>query len=137
MLDRRFRVVCCAALALILAVALPARADDANFTVSDVHVDVTAANALAAKDLAQVEGQAKAFDTLMSRLAAGKAPHLTSAQITDLVVGFEVANERTSTVRYVADYTFHFNPAAVRRLLDRRRSPMSRRRSGRLWCCRS
>jgi hypothetical protein len=116
MLDRWFRAARCAALVLVLAAA-PAVADE-SFTVADVHVDVTAGNALAAKDLAQSEGQAKAFNTLMGRIAAGKAPHVTSAQITDLVVGFEVANERTSSVRYVADYTFHFNPAAIRRLLE-------------------
>ncbi len=117
MLDRRIRIACCAALALLLAASLSARADDDAFTVGGVHEDVTAANALAAKDQAQAEGQAKAFAVLMDRIAAGKAPHLNAAQITDLVVGFEVANERSSTVRYTADYTFHFNPAAVRRLL--------------------
>ncbi len=119
MLDRRFRIACCAALtALLLTVSMPARADDDAFTVSGVHEDVTAASALAAKDQAQAEGQAKAFGQLMDRLAPGKAPRLGAAQITDLVIGFEVANERSSTVRYAADYTFHFNPAAVRRMLD-------------------
>lgn len=119
MLDRVFRTACCAALiALSLAMAAPARADDDAFTVSGVHEDVTAANALAARDQAQAEGQAKAFAQLMDRLAPGKAPHLSASQITDLVIGFEVANERSSTVRYTADYTFHFNPGAVRRMLD-------------------
>lgn len=119
MLDRRFRIACAAALAaLLLALSSPARADDDAFTISGVHEDVTAASALAAKDRAQADGQAKAFAQLMDRLAPGKAPHLTSAQITDLVIGFEVANERSSTVRYTADYTFHFNPAATRRMLE-------------------
>jgi len=117
MLDRWFRPASRAALALLVAVSLPARADD-SFTVSGVHEDVTAASALAARDQAQAAGQAKAFAVLMDRVAAGKAPHLGAAEITDLVIGFEVANERTSTVRYTADYTFHFNPAAVRRLLE-------------------
>lgn len=118
MLDRWYRTACRAALALLVAVSLPARADDDTFTVSGVHEDITAANALAARDQAQAEGQAKAFATLMDRVAAGKVPHLSAAEITDLVIGFEVANERTSTVRYAADYTFHFNPAAIRRLLE-------------------
>jgi hypothetical protein len=118
MLDRWYRIACRAALALLVAASLPARADDDTFTVSGVHEDITAANALAARDQAQAEGQAKAFAELMDRVAAGKAPHLSAAEITDLVIGFEVANERTSTVRYAADYTFHFNPAAIRRLLD-------------------
>jgi hypothetical protein len=118
MLDRWFRTACRAALALLVAVSLPARADDDTFTVSGVHEDITAANALAARDQAQADGQAKAFAVLMDRVAGGKVPHLSASEITDLVIGFEVANERTSTVRYAADYTFHFNPVAVRRLLE-------------------
>jgi hypothetical protein len=118
MLDRWIRTACRAALALLVAVSLPARADDDTFTVSGVHEDITAANALAARDQAQADGQAKAFAVLMDRVAGGKVPHLSASEITDLVIGFEVANERTSTVRYTADYTFHFNPVAVRRLLE-------------------
>jgi hypothetical protein len=118
MLDRWFRTACRVALALLIGVSLPARAEDDTFTVSGVHEDVTAANALAARDQAQADGQAKAFAALMDRVAGGKVPHLSAAEITDLVIGFEVANERTSTVRYAADYTFHFNPGAVRRLLE-------------------
>lgn len=108
-------MACCAVVAVFLASGL-AIADDTDFTVGDVHVDVTAASALAAKDQAQAEGQAQAFDTLMTRLGVGK-PRLTPVQVTDLVLGFEVADERTSTVRYVADLTYHFNPGAVRRML--------------------
>lgn len=117
MFDRRIRIVGCAALALWWLAPLSARADD-GFTVAGIHEDVTAASALAAKDQAQAEAQSKAFEALMGRMAQGKAPHVSAAQITDLVVGFEVANEQTSPVRYIADYTFHFNPGAVRKLLE-------------------
>jgi len=34
-----------------------------------------------------------------------------------MVESFEVANERMSAVRYIADYTFHFRPSKVRRLV--------------------
>jgi hypothetical protein len=119
MFDRWFRTACCAALIVVPAWLLPAAAaEDDSFTVANVHEDVTAASALAAKDQAQADGQQKAYDELMSRLAPGKSPHLNAEQLTDLVAAFEVANEHTSTVRYVADYTFHFNPAAIRRLLQ-------------------
>jgi hypothetical protein len=55
---------------------------------------------------------------LMARLEPGTPPQITPDQLTDLIASFEVANERTSTVRYVADYTFHFKPNAVRQLLQ-------------------
>ena len=35
-----------------------------------------------------------------------------------MVVSYEVANEHMSAVRYLADYTFHFNPSAVKQLMQ-------------------
>ncbi|HEX4111911.1 MAG TPA: DUF2066 domain-containing protein [Stellaceae bacterium] len=119
MFDRWLCTAGCVALILALALSVPsAAAEDDSFTVANVHEDVTAASALVAKDQAQADGQQKAYDELMNRLAPGKSPHVSTEQLTDLVAGFEVANEHTSTVRYVADYTFHFNPTAIRRLLQ-------------------
>src|SRR5438270_6477966 len=46
-----------------------------------------------------------------------KPPKLDDKAITDMVASFEVANEHMSAVRYVADYTFHFRPSKVRRLV--------------------
>jgi hypothetical protein len=91
------------------------------FTVSPVPVDATAANATAARDMAIAQGEASAFDTLMQRLTLAadrsKLPKLDRAAIEELVQGFEVANERRSGVRYLADFTVHFRPDAVRQLL--------------------
>jgi hypothetical protein len=60
---------------------------------------------------------------LMDRLTQpndrARVPKVTLAQLNDLVQGFEVANERRSGVRYLADYTFHFRPEAVRQFLRR------------------
>jgi hypothetical protein len=93
------------------------------FTVSPVPVDATAANASAARDLAIAEGEQQAFRMLMDRLTQpndrARVPKVTLAQLNDLVQGFEVANERRSGVRYLADYTFHFRPEAVRQFLRR------------------
>jgi hypothetical protein len=88
-----------------------------------VPVDATAANASAARDLAIAEGEQQAFRMLMDRLTQpndrARVPKVTLAQLNDLVQGFEVANERRSGVRYLADYTFHFRPEAVRQFLRR------------------
>jgi hypothetical protein len=97
----------------------PARFD--VFTISPVRVDVTAASASAARDQALIEGERRALQMLIERLTLGsgrsRVPQPNTAQLNDLVQGFEVGNERRSGVRYIADYTFHFRPDAVRQLL--------------------
>ena len=91
------------------------------FTISPVRVDVTAASASAARDQALVQGERRALQMLIERLtlASGRnrLPQPNNAQLNDLVQGFEVANERRSGVRYIADYTFHFRPDSARQLL--------------------
>ncbi len=91
------------------------------YTIAPVPVDVTAANAAAARDQAIVEGEKKAFDLLMQRLTlAGdraKLPPVDATLLNEVVQGFEVAHERRSGVRYLADFTVHFQPDAVRQML--------------------
>jgi Uncharacterized protein conserved in bacteria (DUF2066) len=124
---RRFAWV----LAGMLAAAGPAAAQSRPdvFTVSPVPVDVTAQSASAARDQALAEGEHSAFQTLFERLSpsGGRAhlPRVTGSQLADLVSGFEVANERRSGVRYLASYTFHFQPDAVRQLLTQAGVPFA------------
>jgi hypothetical protein len=86
-----------------------------------VRVDATADSAAAARDLARIDGQRKALAVVIDGLSgspdAAKLPKLDDKAITDMVESFEVANERMSAVRYIADYTFHFRPSKVRRLV--------------------
>ncbi len=110
-------------LALYLAVpALGQSSGSADiFTVADVPVDATAASAAAAREAARIDGQRRAFRILVGRLTLAadqkRLPKPSDAQLTDMIRDFEVANERRSTVRYLADYTFRFRPEAVRGLL--------------------
>ncbi len=112
-------------LGVICAFSAPAAAQSRFdvFTIAPVRVDVTAASASAARDQALVEGERRGLQMLIERLtlAAGRSrlPQPNNAQLSDLVQGFEVANERHSGVRYIADYTFHFRPDAIRQLLTR------------------
>jgi hypothetical protein len=108
---------------LLLVLLVPSRhaiADDDPFSAT-VTVDATADDVAKARDLARLDGQRKALAALADRIAggAGKAqlPKLSDNQITDLVASFEVANERMTAVRYVADYTYHFRQAAVQKVL--------------------
>src|SRR5580704_15909065 len=91
------------------------------FSVTGVAVDATAATASAARDTALADGQRKAFRQLLERLAApadyGRLPHPSDAEIVPLVAGFQLQEERTSAVRYLATLTYSFRPNAVRALL--------------------
>jgi len=89
------------------------------FTVHDIQVDVTAANANAARDQAIAEAQARAFQELFKRLAgSGKsAPKLGQADLERLVQGFEIDEERASAVRYVATISVKFRAQATRNYL--------------------
>jgi hypothetical protein len=113
---------CAFSLFVAMVPAQPALAQDADDAYSAmVTVDATAENAAAARDVARVDGQRRALAAVIERLSSSsepaKLPKLDDKAITDMVVSFEVANERMSAVRYVADYTFHFRPAKVRRLV--------------------
>jgi hypothetical protein len=113
-----------AALALIVVLAsAPAARGQADDLYSDtVRVDATAATVVKARDKARLDGQRRALTAIVDRLAGGpgkvKLPKLDDNAITDMVANFEVADERMSPVRYIADYTFHFRPAEVKRLLQ-------------------
>jgi Uncharacterized protein conserved in bacteria (DUF2066) len=99
----------------------PAQAEVANEAYSaTVKVDATADNAAAAREAARIDGQRRALAAVIEHLSASadaKPPKLDDKTITDMVDSFEVANERMSAVRYIADYTFHFKPSKVRRLV--------------------
>ncbi len=119
----RFAIV---ALVVLLAAGAPGRsghaADDDPFSAT-VTVDATAENVVKARETARLDGQRRALVALAERLGAADAQarlaKLDDNAVGNLVASFEVANERMSAVRYVADYTFHFHPAQTRNLLQK------------------
>ena len=107
------------------AVAGPAAARDASvFLIRDVAVDASAENATEARDIALADGHSVAFRRLIARLvpmaATGTVPRLETVDIAPLVQSFEVDDEKTSRVRYLARLTFQFDRPAVRRFLHLR-----------------
>ena len=123
---RRARVLAAAAILLIAALSFggstQARAQNADsFTVRDVAVDVSAANAELARGQALIEGQREAFRILMRRLTDPKdeaqLPRPSDAAIVELVRDVGVDQEKRSTVRYVARLSVRFHADGVRRLL--------------------
>lgn len=96
-------------------------ADESVFRIADVLVDATAKNATAAREFALGEGHSLAFQRLIDRIVRAAdtpaVPRLSHAEVAPMVRSFEVDNEKTSSVRYLARLTFQFDRNAVRRFL--------------------
>lgn len=119
------------ALAGLARGAEPATVD--MFTVRGVAVDVTAETAAAARDRALAAGRRTALDRLFARLTPreerARLPQPEGGRLDDLIASFEVANEKTSAVRYLAELTVHFDRQAVRDLLRGAGVPFAETRS--------
>jgi len=91
------------------------------YTVSGVAVDETGASAASARDVALANGQVLAFRRLIDRLVPvaerSRVMVPPAAELAPMVLGFEVEDEKTSKVRYLARMTVRFAPGAVRSYL--------------------
>lgn len=109
-------------LTALIFIPCAALAADSTYTVTNVAVDVTATNAVEARERALEQGQQTAFRMLIERLLTpdqviGFAmPDLDT--ISTLVQDFEVTNEQISPVRYKGVYTIRFRPEAVKMVLS-------------------
>lgn len=105
-------------LAACLAFTAPALA---QYTVEGVEVDVTAANAVKAREEALKQAQVKAFEQL-ARTTLGE-DGMASYTMPDadtvmaLVQDFEVTNEQLSARRYKGTFTVRFRPALAQQYL--------------------
>jgi len=120
---RCHRALLAGLVALLAAASQPSPAADAVdvFEVKDVAVDVTASTAAEAREDALVQGEIAAFQRLLERLTLrahrDKLPELPKSDIDIYVQDFSVADEKTSSVRYLARLNFRFKAEEVRRLL--------------------
>jgi hypothetical protein len=120
------RVLTALALAGLLAwwPALVARAQSGAdlFQVSGIEVDATAADAVAAREQALLQGQSEGLRRLMRRLVPadnhGRLPSVGPAEIESYVQNFEIADEQVASNRYLAQLTVRYEPDAVRELLQ-------------------
>lgn len=91
------------------------------YTVRDVQVEVTAADAAQAREAAIALGQSRALQRLWARLvpaeALQRAPSLSAERIAGLIEDFRVADERSGEDSYAGRLTVSFRPAEVRRVL--------------------
>lgn len=105
----------------LAVVARPSLAQSDAYTVYDVAVDATADDAASAQEAALAQGHVDALQAIVARLVpvGGRAdlPPLEADDIVEMVQDFSIAEERTSTVRYLAVLTFRFDPGSVRAYL--------------------
>lgn len=87
------------------------------FLIQNVAVDVTDENATIAREKAVAEAQERAFYLLLNRLTLPEhvesLPVLTPEDILNLVQNYSVSNEKTSSVRYIANVNIQFNPEMI------------------------
>jgi hypothetical protein len=92
------------------------------FQVSGIAVDATAADAVAAREQALLQGQIEGLRRLLRRLTPvsehGRLPAVGAAEIQRYVQNFEITDERVASDRYLAQLTVRYDPAAVRDLLQ-------------------
>jgi hypothetical protein len=100
-----------------LFLASPLVASSELYTVYDVKVDVVDKSASAAQKKAMVKARRKAFDALMFRLSEGYSPDQTAnvsdSDIEDMLLDYEVTNQKNSNIRYVATMNLRFDPRAL------------------------
>ena len=93
------------------------------YTVKNLPVDVTAESAVKAREIAMLQGQRMAFEQMLLRISLRSdqniLPKLNDAAISQMVAAVAVANEKTSTVRYLANLTVGFHRTPMRQLLWR------------------
>jgi len=108
---------------VVLALGMgAARAQTGQPYTVTVNVDVEGENAQAARQAALAQGQRLAMRRLLERLTLpadhSRLPQVDPSRIEQVVRSMEIANERSSDVRYIADLTVRFDPDGVRRILD-------------------
>jgi len=123
MLKSRPRAPLAAIAGLVLALAAaPAPAQEGDlFTAYAIPIDAEAKTAAEARDVALLAGQREALRAVLRRLTLaedwGRLPTLPNAEIVAMVAALQFENEKTSSVRYLADLTVEFKKDQVRSLL--------------------
>ncbi len=92
------------------------------YTIYNISMDETAATSRRASMAALRKAERIALEKLFRKIIReedqAKLPALSAGQITEIVSGIEIANEKSSHVRYMADFTVHFSRAKIYNFLS-------------------
>ncbi|HEX2379560.1 MAG TPA: hypothetical protein VHI74_02310 [Methyloceanibacter sp.] len=124
----KFRIRTAGTAALLLAATLtglicgPARAADSLYTVAKISVDVTAKDAVAAREMGMAEAEQRAVMTVLKRIVPTSAysslPEISKDDIETLVNGVSIRSEQNSTTRYLAVLDISLNEQALQQFLQ-------------------
>ncbi|PCI43694.1 MAG: hypothetical protein COB49_11850 [Alphaproteobacteria bacterium] len=99
------------------------------YTIYNLSIDETGPNSNRASQTAVKSAQRTALEKLFRKIIREEdqvnLPVLDDGQITELVSGLEVANEKSSPVRYMADFTVHFSRDKIYNFLSGRQIPFA------------
>ncbi|VAW06196.1 hypothetical protein MNBD_ALPHA01-1127 [hydrothermal vent metagenome] len=83
------------------------------YTIYNISMDEKASTSSRASQIALRKAERQALDKLFRKIIREedhtRLPELGDGQVTELVSGIEIANEKSSRVRYIADFTVHFS----------------------------
>jgi hypothetical protein len=135
MVLQRLRYLTAAGGVLFLLAGLPgaARGADSLFEVAKISVDVTAADAVAARAIGMQEAGDRAVKTVLQRLVPMNAqeliPELAKEDVEALVNGISIRKEQNSTTRYIATLDVSVNEQGIKQLLQEYGIPYSEMRA--------
>lgn len=97
------------------------------YTIYNMEVDETSRNVATARDRALRKGQRQALMRLFRRMILttdmDRLPEFSDLDVQDYVNGFEINNERRSSVRYIASLVVHFNRDKINDVLSNNQIP--------------
>lgn len=115
-------------LGVILLVGVEAANAASLYNVANVRVDITAKDAVVAREKGMAEAEMLAMRILMTRLVPlsweGRLPSFPHGEIEGLVAGVAIHSEKTSARRYIGVLDVRFYPGAVRQFLSSRSIPV-------------
>jgi len=104
------------------ALAGGVQAADSLYEVAKISVDVTAKDAVAARDQGMAEAQMRAVKIVLQRLlplsAQDQIPDFTPGDIEGLVNGVSIRSEQNSTTRYIATLDVSVSEPGIKKLLQ-------------------
>jgi hypothetical protein len=120
-------------LALLVCVGAPAEGADSPYDVAKISVDITAQDAVAARDMGMAEAQMRAVKTVIERLTPlsvqSQLPELSNDDVEAMVNGVSIRKEQNSTTRYIATLDVSVSQQALKQFLQVQGIPYSEERA--------